>query len=119
MNIKLHKNARTTPAVRAEIAASNERACVLASRYGVTEATIYKWKKRESFTDKSHTAHRLQTTLNPSHYTQLIAAHGQSARPRQTPRYRAAPATVSWLPAHHRPFCTKSRPVSQSAAPRR
>lgn len=66
MNIKLHKNARTTPAVRAEIAASDERACVLASRYGVTEATIYKWKKRESFTDKSHTAHRLQTTLNPA-----------------------------------------------------
>ncbi len=66
MNIQLHKNARTTPAVRAEIAASSESACVLASRYGVTQATIYKWKKRESFVDKSHTAHRLQTTLNPA-----------------------------------------------------
>ena len=43
MNIKLHKNARTTPAVRAHMAASTDRACVLASRYGVTEATIYKW----------------------------------------------------------------------------
>jgi hypothetical protein len=64
MNIKLHKNARTTPAVRAEIAASTERACVLAARYGVTEATIYKWKKRDSFVDKSHTANRLQTTLS-------------------------------------------------------
>ena len=66
MNIKLHKNARTTPAVRAEIASSTERACVLAARYGVTEATIYKWKKRESFVDKSHTADRLQTTLTPA-----------------------------------------------------
>jgi transposase InsO family protein len=66
MNIKLHKNARTTPAARAEIAASTERACVLAARYGVTEATIYKWKKRDSFVDKSHTADRLQTTLSPA-----------------------------------------------------
>lgn len=63
MNIKLHKNARTTPAVRAQIAASNERAGVLAARFGVTDATIYKWKKRESLVDKSHTADRLQTTL--------------------------------------------------------
>jgi transposase-like protein len=63
MNIKLHKNARTTPAVRAEIAASTERACALGARYGVTEATIYKWKKRDSVVDKSHTADRLQTTL--------------------------------------------------------
>ena len=66
MNIKLHKRARTTPAVRAEIAASSERAWRLSARYGVSEGTIYKWKKRDSFLDKSHTAHRLQTTLNPA-----------------------------------------------------
>lgn len=66
MNIKLHKNACTTPAVRAEITSSTERACVLAARYGVTEATIYKWKKRDGFVDKSHTADRLQTTLTPA-----------------------------------------------------
>lgn len=39
---------------------------MLAARYGVTEATIYKWKKRESFVDKSHTAERLQTKLSPA-----------------------------------------------------
>jgi len=65
MNVKLHKNARTTPAVRAEMAASTERVCVLAKRYGVTEATVYKWRSRQSFEDKSHTAHDLQTTLTP------------------------------------------------------
>ena len=32
MLIALHKNARTTPAVRAEIAASNEPASVLATK---------------------------------------------------------------------------------------
>lgn len=63
MMIALHKNARTTPAVRAEIAASSEPASVLAKRYGITEQTAYKWKKRTSFADRSHTAHRLQTQL--------------------------------------------------------
>ena len=37
MLIALHKNARTTPAVRAEIAAINETANVFAQRFGVTE----------------------------------------------------------------------------------
>ncbi len=66
MLIALHKNARTTPAVRAEIAASSETASVLAQRYGITEQTVYKWKKREVFGDRSHTAHRLQTVLTPA-----------------------------------------------------
>ncbi len=60
MLIALHKNARTTPAVRAQIAANGETASVLAQRYGITEQTVYKWKKREVFGDRSHTAHRLQ-----------------------------------------------------------
>ena len=66
MLIALHKNARTTPAVRAEIAASAEAATVLARRYGITEQTVYKWRKRSAFTDRSHTAHRLQTQLTPA-----------------------------------------------------
>ena len=66
MHIALHKNARTTPAVRAEIAASSDTAAVLAQRYGITEQTVYKWKRRQSFQDRSHTAHRLQTQLTPA-----------------------------------------------------
>ena len=66
MLIALHKNARTTPAVRAEIAASTETAPVLAQRYGISEQTVYKWKKREAFGDRSHIAHRLQTVLSPA-----------------------------------------------------
>lgn len=66
MHITLHKNARTTPAVRAEIAASCESARVLAQRYGISEQTVYKWKKRTSFHDLPHTAHRLQTRLTPA-----------------------------------------------------
>lgn len=66
MMIALHKQARTTPAVRAEIAASTAGASALASQFGVTAATIYKWKSRQTFGDRSHTAHRLQTTLTPA-----------------------------------------------------
>jgi len=36
MNISLHKCARTTPAIRAEIAASSEPASVLAERYNLS-----------------------------------------------------------------------------------
>ena len=71
MLISLHKNARTTPAIRAELAASDEPASVLAARYNITEQTVYKWRRRQSFTDRSHTAHRLQTTLTPAQ--ELIA----------------------------------------------
>ncbi|WP_043822674.1 DDE-type integrase/transposase/recombinase [Delftia sp. RIT313] len=73
MLTSLHKNARTTLATRADIAASSEPASVLARRYGITEQTVYKWKKREVFHDRSHTAHRLQTILNPAQ--EMIVVH--------------------------------------------
>ncbi len=73
MMIALHKNARTTPAVRQEIAASSESASILAARYGVTEQTIHKWKQRTVFAERSHTAHRLQTTLSPAQ--EVIVVH--------------------------------------------
>src|SRR6218665_2743132 len=72
MSMALRKNARTTPAVRAEIAASSQTAIVLAQRYGITEQTVYKWKKREVFGDRSHTAHRLQTVLTPAEETVVV-----------------------------------------------
>jgi transposase-like protein len=72
MLIALHKNARTTPAVRAEIASSNEPARVLAQRLGITEQTVYKWKKRSVFGDRSHTAHHLQTVLTPAQETVVV-----------------------------------------------
>lgn len=37
MLISLHKNARTTPAVRAEIAASSAPASILAQRFSITD----------------------------------------------------------------------------------
>jgi len=42
----IHPKARTTPAVRAEIARATEPTGVLARRYGVSTETIRKWRKR-------------------------------------------------------------------------
>ena len=52
--------------MRAAIQASAEPASALAERFGTAEQTIYKWKHRDSVHDRSHTPHRLQTTLTPA-----------------------------------------------------
>src|SRR3712207_3686360 len=60
--LQIHPNARTTPAVRAEIARSGEPAGVLARRYGVsTETTTRTWRRRgpEGCLDRSARPHRL------------------------------------------------------------
>ena len=68
MNIQLHKNARTTPAIRREIQQAprsiSNRA--LASKYGLQRATIRKWRERTTVQDGSHRPHRLQTQLSPA-----------------------------------------------------
>ena len=58
--------ATTTPKVRAAIQGSDEPASVLADRFGTTEQTVYKWRHRDNVHDRSHTPHRLQTTLTPA-----------------------------------------------------
>jgi transposase InsO family protein len=59
--LQIHPNARTTPAVRAEIARSSEPSGALAKRYGVSTETIRKWRKRgtEDCLDHSARPHRL------------------------------------------------------------
>ena len=64
MMISLHKNATTTPGIRQRMLGSDEPAAVLALRYGVSEETARKWKRRDSVQDLSATPHTLQTTLS-------------------------------------------------------
>jgi len=73
MLIHLHSQAKTTPKVRAAIQESDEAGTVLAARFGVTAQTIYKWRKRDSVEDRSHTPHRLQTTLTPAQEAVAVA----------------------------------------------
>ena len=44
--LQIHPCARTTPAVRAEIARSKEPTGVLAQRFGVSTETVRKWRRR-------------------------------------------------------------------------
>ena len=64
MMISLHKNATTTPGIRQRMSGSDEPAAVLALRYGVSQETARKWKRRDSVQDLSATPHNLQTTLS-------------------------------------------------------
>jgi len=73
MLIHLHKQATTAPKVRAAIQASNDAGTVLADRFGVSPQTVYKWRRRDSVADRSHTPHRLQTTLTPAQEAVAVA----------------------------------------------
>ena len=73
MNIRLHKNATTTPARRAYIQSSSASVAQLARELGVSEDTIRRWRGRESVEDRSHSAQRLQTTLSPGQEAVVVA----------------------------------------------
>jgi len=73
MLISLHKQAATTPKIRAAIQASTEPAWRVAERYGISMQTVWKWRSRDSVHDRSHTAHRLQTTLTPAQEAVTVA----------------------------------------------
>ena len=44
--LHLHPNARTTPAIRAEVARSSEPSGTVALRYGISAGNVRKWRKR-------------------------------------------------------------------------
>jgi transposase InsO family protein len=73
MNIRLHKNATTTPARRAYIQSSPLSVAALAVELSVSEDTIRRWKGRDTVADRSPTAHRLQTTLTPAQEVVVLA----------------------------------------------
>jgi transposase InsO family protein len=63
MDLKLHKNATTTPAIRKTIQESTDTVAELAKRYHLNETTVRRWKRRDTQYDRSHRPHRLQTKL--------------------------------------------------------
>lgn len=64
--LKQHANATTTPEMRAFIRESDLPTAVLARLLKISEATVRKWRSRETTNDASHTPRRLKTTLSPS-----------------------------------------------------
>jgi len=63
MQVKLHKNARTTLAVRQAIQASPLSAYALAKMYHLNWETVKRWKTAESLEDKSSRPHKIRTDL--------------------------------------------------------
>jgi len=63
---KQHANATTTPEMRAFIHESDLPTAVLARLLNISEATVRKWRQRDSHDDESHTPKKLNTTLSPA-----------------------------------------------------
>lgn len=66
MQLRLHKNARTTPAIRAELRASKLPTKTLARLYGLHPATVKKWRGRDTTEDRSHRPINLRANLTPA-----------------------------------------------------
>ena len=65
MQVKLHKKATTTLAIRKAIKESSLSAYALAKKYGISQTTVQRWKKSESLEDKPSRPHKLNTILTP------------------------------------------------------
>ena len=63
--IRLHKNARTTPAIRREIQQSTLSERALARKYNLNRATVRKWKRRTTVEDAPSTPKTIHATLSP------------------------------------------------------
>ena len=73
MKITLHKLARTTPAIRAQIQQSQLTYQELARKFGVSVNTIYRWKKRDHVQDRTHARKNLLSSLSPLHEHIIVA----------------------------------------------
>lgn len=65
MEVRLHANARTTPAIRRYIQTCGKPVAELSRELGVSQVTIRRWRKRDHVEDRSHTPHTLKTSLSP------------------------------------------------------
>ena len=63
--LSIHPQARTTPAIRSEIARSTEPTGVLAQRFSVSTETVRKWRKRGAKTARTTAAGRTSCPGKP------------------------------------------------------
>ncbi len=73
MQLNLHQNAHTTPAIRRALRASTVPIAALARRYHLSKATVRQWRQREAVADRSHRPQRLHTTLSPAQEAIVVA----------------------------------------------
>ena len=85
MNIQLHKNAHTTPAIRLELQSQPESVSdrELAEAYHLNRHTVAKWRQREGVEDALH---------------RPISSTPRSARPRRRWWWRCVrPSCCPWM----------------------
>lgn len=80
MQIKLHKNARTTLAVRKLIKDSNKSINHLAKKFNLSWNTVSRWKNSKSTEDKSSRPHNLNITLTPEQEDKICFERKQFKR---------------------------------------
>jgi len=113
----LHKQATTTPNVRAAIQAGSEPAWLVAKRNGISGQTVWKWRTRNDLYDRSQTPRRLQTTLAPAQEAVAVALRKALFLPSDDPRRcEGVPAPADLGRAHH--FAPPMKPQSNGMAER-
>jgi transposase InsO family protein len=73
--LSIHPQARTTPAVRQEIARSAEPTSVLAQRFGVSTETIRKWRKRGAEDCRDHSSRPTHLRWRATDEERAIVCH--------------------------------------------
>lgn len=81
MNQRLHKNARTTFALRQEIRNSSETISSLAKRYNLSRKTVSKWKHRRNVEDASSKPNKLNASLAKEEEDLILFERRQFKRP--------------------------------------
>ncbi|MCG9696122.1 transcriptional regulator [Shewanella sp. Isolate11] len=76
-----HKNATTTPEMRRFIQESSLPVSQLAKVLNISEATVRKWRKRDSVNNTPNTPHHLNTTLTPMQEYVVIGLRSQLKMP--------------------------------------
>lgn len=74
METVLHRSARTTPRIRAELQASQEKTSRLAKRYGLSRATVTKWRSRSTTLDAPMGPRHAKSTVLSSTEEAMIVA---------------------------------------------
>lgn len=77
MNIRLHSQARTPPAIRREIQASTLSDRQLARKHGLTRATVHQWRGRTAVEDTSQRPHPLHTPLTSAQEAIVVSLRQQ------------------------------------------
>ena len=77
----LHKRAKTTHAIRAEIQQSQESIAALSRRLNINKKTVSKWKSRKSVDDKPMGSHKLRTVLTEKDEEMICAFRRKTQLP--------------------------------------